>query len=159
MKTETARDGGHGPVARMVFALLLVPVAPAALTGWLHPCGPDWRALGEKKAAIVRVSVAQAGRNYPDALWIDARPAEARAGGVVPGSVALNEDDWETGFAALAEKWDGRRTIVVYCGGDSCHASEAVALRLRRELGFESIVVLEGGWDAWRAARAIRGEP
>jgi len=159
VKTATQRYGGWGAVARMVSALLLVPLVPAGLTGWLHPRAPDWRELGNREAGVARVAAAQVGRDYPGALWVDARPAEARAAGGVPGAVGLSEDDWETGFAILAETWDGRRPLVVYCGGELCDASAAVAVRLRRELGFDHIVVLEGGWDAWRAARAAGGGP
>ncbi len=143
----------------MVLIFLVLPIVPAGLTGWLHPRAPDWRSLVEKSAAVTRVSVEAARRDYPDALWIDARPAKARAAGGVPGAVVLSEDDWEAGFASLAEQWDGRRTLVVYCGGESCDTSAAVAVRLRRELDFERIVVLEGGWDAWRAARAAEAKP
>lgn len=161
MKTEkpAGDERRRGAAAKIALALLLVPAVPAGFTAWLHPRAPDWRVLGEPQVAIERVSVSSARGDYADALWVDARPADARAAGVVPGSVALNEDDWETGFAALAEKWDGRQPLVVYCGGDSCHASEAVALRLRRELGFERIVVLQGGWEAWCRARALGGQP
>jgi rhodanese-related sulfurtransferase len=158
VKTSTRNSGGGGRVLWAI-ALVLAPLVPAILTGWLHPRAPDWRVLAENKVAVARIPVAAARRDYPDALWVDARPADARAAGGVPGAVGLSEEDWETGFATLAEKWDGRRPIVVYCGGDSCHASEAVALRLRRELGFERIVVLAGGWEAWRAARAAGGGP
>lgn len=155
MKTATRKSGGGGWVP-WAFALVLAPLAPAILTGWLHPRAPAWRVLAAKEVAVARVPVAVAWRDYPDALWLDARPAAERAAGGVPGALGLSEEDWEAGFATLAEKWDGRRPIVVYCGGDSCQASEAVALRLRGELGFDRIMVLAGGWEAWRAAE---GEP
>jgi rhodanese-related sulfurtransferase len=123
-------------------------------TALWHPRRPDWTALRAPVEAVRQVDLADARAEFADALWLDAREPAAYAAGHVPGALALGETDWETGFAALMESWDGARPLVVYCGGESCHASEAVARRLKRELGFDRIVVLRGGWDAWRAAAA-----
>ena len=137
------------------FVLLLVfPIAPAILTGWLHPRRPDWTAIRTEAAAPVpgQLTLDQVRSAYANALWVDARSATDFAAGHVPDAVLLNEEDWDSGFANLIEKWDGERPLIVYCGGERCHASESVARRLRRELGFENIHVLQGGWTAWQAA-------
>ena len=139
---------------RAALLLLALPLAPAVLAGWLHPRRPDWAALRAeaRTPAPEQLALEQIRAAWPDALWIDARSAADYAAGHIPGALSLNEEDWENGFSAFVEKWDGALPLVVYCGGESCHASESVARRLRRELGFENIHVLRGGWNAWRAS-------
>ena len=139
---------------RAALLLLALPLVPALLTGWLHPRRPDWAALrAEARApAPEQLELARLRADWPDALWIDARSAADYAAGHIPGALSLNEEDWERGFAAFIEKWDGARPLVVYCGGENCHASDSVARRLRHELGFENIRVLRGGWTAWQAS-------
>lgn len=141
---------------RAAVLLLALPLVPAALTATLHPRRPDWTALRSATTtpAPGRLAVAEVAAKYPDALWIDARPATDFAAGHVPDALHLSEDDWEAGFAVVAEKWDGARALVVYCGGEECHASDAVARRLRHELGTENVHVLSGGWPAWLVARS-----
>jgi rhodanese-related sulfurtransferase len=145
-----------GARLRAAFLLLVVPFAPALLTGWLHPRRPDWIALRSEAAAPApgRLELEQVRAAYPNALWIDARSESDFSAGHVPEAVLLNEEDWDKGFANFIEKWDGERPLIVYCGGERCHASESVARRLRRELGFENVHVLHGGWSAWQAASA-----
>jgi rhodanese-related sulfurtransferase len=149
--------------ARAVVLLLALPLSPAALTAWLHPKGPEWAALlaaAREQAgapAQSRLSVEQALADaHGSALWIDARPAaQQQAFGRVPDALTLTEDAWEAQFSAVIDAWDGQREFIVYCGGESCHASEAVARRLRHELGFEKIHVLDGGWDAYLARKGV----
>ena len=95
---------------------------------------------------------------FPDALWIDARSSDLYAAGHIPGALSLHESNWEHGFATLVEKWDGQRPLVVYCGGEDCQASDSVARRLRRELNFDGVHVLRGGWAAWLAATPGEGK-
>lgn len=147
-----ARGGRQGPAWRTGLVVLTLPLLPAVATGLWHPRRPDWAALRASDGGVRQVDLAAARTDFAGALWVDAREAGAYAAAHVPGALSLNETEWETGFGALVEAWDGARGIVVYCGGESCHASEAVARRLKRELGFENIVVLRGGWDAWREA-------
>lgn len=144
----------HRAGAREVLILVVLPLVPALLTGWLHPRRPDYAAIRAEAAAPApgRIDLAEVRSRFPDALWIDSRPASDYAAGHVPEAISLTEDDWEAGLSTLMEKWDGSRALVVYCGGEGCHASEAVARRLRRELDFTDIHVLQGGWTAWRAA-------
>ncbi len=137
---------------RVGLGLVLLPLGPALATALWHPKRPDWTALRAPEGGVRQVDVATARGEFAEALWLDAREAEAYAAGHVPGALSLNETEWVTGFGALIEAWDGRRALVVYCGGEACHASEAVARRLKQDLGFENIVVLRGGWTAWRVA-------
>ena len=143
---------------RSALLLLALPLAPALLTGWLHPRRPDWAVIRAEASAPApeRIDLDKTRAAYPNALWIDARSAADFAAGHVPDAVSLNEESWDAGFSAFVEKWDGERPLIVYCGGEGCHASESVARRLRRELGFENVHVLRGGWNAWQAAASAK---
>ena len=145
----------------MGLLLLALPLAPALLSGWLHPRRPDWGALSAEAEAPApgQLDLAQIRAAHADALWLDARAAEAYAEGHVPAALPLTEDAWDEQFVGVVEAWDGRCAIIVYCDGAGCHASEAVARRLRRELGFENVFVLRGGWEAWQAAGKKAGAP
>ena len=138
-------------VRGIALGLLLAPLLPAALTAWLHPSRPEWNALRQEVAASPkdRVDAAEAKRNYADYLWLDARPRKDFDAGHVDGALPLTEDDWEAQLPVVMGQWDGRQTMLVYCGGESCHASEAVARRLRRELVEVDVKILTGGWAAW----------
>jgi 3-mercaptopyruvate sulfurtransferase SseA len=41
------------------------------------------------------------------------------------------------------------RTIIVYCGSESCATSKLIADRLRESLPDAEIYSLKGGWNAW----------
>ncbi|TAG28804.1 MAG: rhodanese-like domain-containing protein, partial [Verrucomicrobia bacterium] len=114
---------------------------------------PAWPYVTDSVPSIEQVGLAEVRAAYANALWIDAREPAAYAAAHVPGALALNEADWDAGFSALVDRWDGAQPIVVYCGGESCQASETVAQRLKQELAFPQIIVLRGGWDAWLAAK------
>lgn len=137
---------------RLALLIIALPLVPAVFTGWLHPKRPAWSATIDSTNSIQQLDVETLRANYAHALWLDAREPAAYATAHVPGALLLTEADWETGFAGLIDHWDGSQPLVVYCGGESCRASEAVAKRLRQELAFDEIVVLRGGWDAWLAA-------
>ena len=134
--------------------LLAIPILPALATARWHPRRPgsDLVADAAVAAGVARPDLATVRAEWAGALWLDAREAGAYAAGHVPGALSLNEAGWDAGFAALMEAWDGTRPLVVYCGGESCHASDQVAARLMRELGFSRLAVLRGGWPAWLAA-------
>lgn len=142
----------------VALALLLAPLVPAALTGLLHPSKPDWGRLARGGANETgdRIDMSEARLKYADALWLDARSRTDFEAAHVPGAIFLNEDEWEAQLPAVMERWDGRQAMMVYCGGESCHASDAVARRLRRELGEVKVLVLSGGWPAWQAEEAKR---
>lgn len=153
--TRVAQPPRPAPAgSRALLLLVALPLAPALLSAWLHPRRPDWAALRTEAAAPApgRLGLAAIHAEHADALWLDARPAADYAAGHVPGALPLTEDAWEELFASVIEAWDGRRSLIVYCGAKTCQTSETVARRLRRELGFENVYVLEGGWEAWRAA-------
>jgi len=126
--------------------LLLVPVVPAAITAWAHPRSP-WR-VTSASTDLSWVSLEDA-LAIEDVIWIDARSRRAYDLNRIPGAIPLNEDDWDAQLEAVLLAWTPDCTVVVYCDGQSCTASQQVAGRLREELGWQNIRVLRDGWDAW----------
>jgi len=129
---------------------VLVATLLALLAAWLHPRRPDFDKLAY--APIPELPLARASHLAGPVLWIDARSAESFAAGHVPEAVPLNEDHWETLLPGIVERWQPGTTLVVYCDHRQCQSSQQVARRLRRDLGIESLYVLEGGWLAWKEA-------
>lgn len=136
-----------------VALLLAVPVAPAALSGLFHPRAPDWAGMAVELRAVT-VTAADSLKNV---IWVDAREPGAFEAGHVPGAINLGESDWEAMLPDLIDAWSPGRKIIVYCDGDDCLASRQVALRIRRELALDDVVVLTGGWPAWSRAHADAG--
>ncbi|HEY0946171.1 MAG TPA: rhodanese-like domain-containing protein [Opitutaceae bacterium] len=130
--------------------LCVLALAPAVLTAWLHPRRPDWVQL---RHPVAELPLAEVRQRFPDALWVDARKAADYARDHVSGAVLLNEDAWDEQLGGFVEAWRPGQGVVVYCDSAGCGASRLVAERLRRELGVDDVVVLQGGWAGWRPAR------
>jgi rhodanese-related sulfurtransferase len=128
------------------FVILLLSVIAAVGVGLVHPKAPVLNLNAESDPYLVTTANVAGKEPF---LWVDARSAEAYAAEHAPGAVNLNEDDWDTGFIQVLERWTPEMALVVYCDARECHASEAVAQRLRRELDFENVYYLEGGWESW----------
>ena len=101
------------------------------------------------KPSVAEVELSEVTRWSPPVLWIDARTAEAYQSRHVPGAINVNEGEWERLLPGLLEAWQPNAKIIVYCDSAACDASQAVALRLHRELKLENIHVLKGGWTSW----------
>lgn len=67
---------------------------------------------------------------------------EAFAGGAMPDEIMMLSDIQ----AAVPDM-----TLVVYCDGGDCHASDAVGAKLM-EFGLQNVYVFEGGYPEWTAA-------
>lgn len=119
----------------------------ALLTTFTHPKAPTppWR----ETAGKFLITLDQLPETE-SLLWVDARPESAFAHAHAPNALHLTEDNWDTAFIHLLEGWTPGTLIVVYCDARDCHASEAVAQRLRRDLGFDNVYYLEGGWEHLR---------
>ena len=125
----------------LVLALALVPalVSGARQLQW-HKDEP--LAPGEVRLATARM--------WGDQVqWVDARSRAKYERTHIPGALLLNEDEWDKLVGPFLDAWDADKTLVVYCDGGSCEASQAVAERIRNELKIGGVYVLKGGWAAW----------
>lgn len=79
---------------------------------------------------------------------VDVRtPKEFKAGHI---EGAMNMHVYDKDFSQRLDKLDKKKPVYVYCkvGGRSAEAVE-----IMKEKGFTTVIELEGGMDAWTAAR------
>jgi rhodanese-related sulfurtransferase len=144
MRPESAKL----PALRQAGIICLLAAAAAGLAWAAHPRMPGWQAGRLEAGAVTVPAVLAAG----PVLWVDARPAADYAADHIPGAVHVDETDWESGLAALLDRWEPGLPVVVYCDDQGCQASRVVSERLRRELGIDNAFHLKGGWQAWLQA-------
>jgi len=147
-------------VLKQLCFLLLIPVIPAlvmvSIGGGLPVVGFIPAQDDDAKAVVlpghhIRVDAAFSS-DHEGALWIDARRSDLFEKRSVPGAVWCSENDWERGLDNLLETWDGEQSLIIFCDGKNCSASDSVAKRLREELELDEaqVFVLHGGWDAYQ---------
>ena len=136
------------PWWRECVLLLLLAAAAAFASYWFRSERPPWT-----KPGVAEVELGEVGRWKGGVLWVDAREGSAYEARHVPGAVLLNESHWAQLLPGFLERWQPGVRVVVYCDSQACDASQAVALRLKRELALSEINVLKGGWSAWRQAQ------
>lgn len=141
------RRSGKWPWWGELLGLLLVAAGPAMGCAWVLPrwerpvpVGPGEVALAQAEAWGSRV------------LWLDARAARDYQEAHLPQALSLNEDQWNERLAAVVEAWRPETVVVVYCDQRRCGAGHDVARRLTRELQWEQVYVLAGGWQQWQRA-------
>lgn len=93
--------------------------------------------------------------NYDSVIWVDARSEKAFTGAHLGGAIRLDPDGGDEGLFQILSLWDPGSTIIVYCDGNGCESSKAIAKQLRAELGSESVFWLVGGWPALQEAGAV----
>lgn len=106
------------------------------------------------REAIENLSVEEFDRERARAVVVDLREAEEwHAYGMIPGAVAVSRGmlefaaDPESPFYKPALQRDAR--ILLYC---QAGARSALAGRTLREMGFENVAHLDGGFKAWAEA-------
>lgn len=115
-----------------------------------------WQIAGwPQRADIPRVSATELREALQEpgtVLLVDARPRVEYEAEHIPNALLLNEDEWAELLPAVLEAWQPGQVIVIYCSDRGCRASESVAKRLQ-EVGLEDMLVLDGGWEAWKEKR------
>ncbi|MDI1248807.1 MAG: rhodanese-like domain-containing protein [Lacunisphaera sp.] len=136
------------PLMRECALVLLLAAIPAMLTVWLHP---KRAALGWSRLDLGQVELSEVKGWQSPVLWVDAREDSTYTREHIPDAVLLNETEWNRLIPGFLEVWRPDVRVVVYCGEQTCNASEEVARRLRRELNLTDVYVLKGGWDSWQS--------
>jgi len=126
--------------------LLVAAGALAFLSFLLHRKAPAW---SWTKPTVTEVAADELKNWTQPPLWIDARSTNSYEKQHIPGAILLNETEWEQLLAGFLAVWQPGTKVVVYCDSQTCDASQAVALRLQRELQITEIYVLKGGWTTW----------
>lgn len=135
---------------RQTGALLVAALIPALLAAAFHPRRPAWSPV-RAEAPPVTWSQVEGWRGR--VLVVDARSEQAFAQRHVPGALPLREAQWEALLPAVLKAWQPGARVVVYCDSEGCDTSQAVADRMRRELGLDQVFVVKGGWNAWLEAQ------
>ncbi len=101
-------------------------------------------------AGIEDVDIDEARQALADrsALFLDARSPQEYDEGHLPGALNLPAYQFDDYFFEVMEPIEEASRIIVYCDGDECSDSIAVAERLV-EFGFSAVYVFEGGWRSW----------
>lgn len=111
------------------------------LVGELEGGMDAWRAAGLPESAVALRRVTDDMPGVP----LDVRQASEWAGGHIPGARHI-----ELGSVVASTGSIPRGPLAIYCG----HGERAMtAASLLQALGRENLVVLDGGFDAWREAR------
>ena len=129
---------------RQLALVLALALVPALVSGaWQL----QWRKQEPLAPGEVRLATA---RMWGDQVqWVDARSRAKYERTHIPGALLLNEDEWDKLVGPFLDAWDADKTLIVYCDGGNCEASQAVAERIRTELKIGGMYVLKGGWAAW----------
>ena len=129
---------------RQLALVLALALVPALVSGaWQL----QWRKQEPLAPGEVRLATA---RMWSDKVqWVDARSRAKYERTHIPGALLLNEEEWDKLVGPFLDAWDADKTLIVYCDGGSCEASQAVAGRIRTELKIGGVYVLKGGWAAW----------
>jgi len=128
---------------KYVFMLIAISAIPAL--GQLFYCG-----FAPPVDVSFGISAEGAQRLQSPIVWVDARPEDAFRLAHIPGALNLNRTNWDQALPRFFEVYAPGRFVIVYCSPD-CAESEEIASKIR-SLGFDQILVLEGGYDAWRQA-------
>lgn len=86
-----------------------------------------------------------------EAIFIDARPAEAYAEGHIVGAVSLPYDTFEECYPEVADQLPVDLLLITYCDGTTCAKSAELALLLN-QIGYSHLSVFFGGWTEWKNA-------
>jgi len=84
----------------------------------------------------------------PHVVFIDARKKYEFKHGHIPEALHLGRSSFEAVYPAMENRLKAADTLVVYCTSRQCEDSSIVATRLS-QLGYESVLVFEGGWAEW----------
>lgn len=122
-----------------------------------HLAHPDDLAIARTPAVppsdgFARVAWQDAQPHMASGEWVlvDARDEEQFDAQHIPGAVSLPANSYPEMLTFFAEDHGTNKTVVVYCGTQSCDLSVELAARLRDELGCRDVRVLDGGFLAWR---------
>jgi rhodanese-related sulfurtransferase len=116
--------------------------------------------VAEARAEVPMISPADAKQRLdqdPNALIIDVRDADARAGtGVIPGAanislgtLPLKADQELPENLRDARLQDRSRPIIVACGRGG---QASLGAKLLKDMGFTDVHILEGGTQGWKDA-------
>ena len=86
-------------------------------------------------------------------LLIDARPEEEFQRAHIPGAVSVPSHSFPEMIVFFAEDHGRNKTTVIYCDTTDCDRSVELARRLRDEVGWTDLRILDGGMLGWKRSQ------
>lgn len=121
---------------KCIFVFLLISFSCAS------PSKEQNNELISPKAAADRL------KSNPAIVVIDVRTPEEMQSGFIQGAINLNYNS--PAFEKSLGNLDQSKTYLLYCASGKRSGN---AHKMMREKGFDNILSIEGGLDAWEAAR------
>jgi rhodanese-related sulfurtransferase len=100
----------------------------------------------EAKTRVAEVTAAESMKiveEHPGTVIVDCREPNEAALGTVPGAVVIPRGILEQNIERVASR---DRKVIVYCAGGNRSALAADTLR---EMGYEDVATMAGGFRAW----------
>jgi rhodanese-related sulfurtransferase len=113
--------------------------APDAGHGGLNPDGP--------LVEVISLADARARLDAGTAVFVDVRSGSEYAEGHIPGALTISSSDLETRLENLPEG----AVIIAYGDADRPESGQRGA-QIFMELGYPTVIALEGGFQSWRDA-------
>jgi rhodanese-related sulfurtransferase len=129
--------------------------APAAQPPAPAPANPPAAAESDMFISIARAKELydQKARGQWDGIFIDARPYQDYTAGHIPGSMHIDKKYFDGAVPKKVRDYLPGMPVVIYCHGENCTDSEAVAARLialKRSIG--PIYIIKEGYPGWTKA-------
>jgi len=142
----------HAPsaVGTKLAQILAFPLAALALAALWSLWPAEEFAADGGEFPFVRWAEAQPRIDAGEWLLVDARDEEQFNARHIPRAISLPSHAYPEMLEFFAEDHGTAKTVVIYCGTEDCDLSTQLALRLRDEIGYADIRILEGGFLAWQ---------
>jgi len=133
------------------FCLINIALAVGLCSGHLQVSNASAESGAQVRQEFPTLNIAEAAQRLVkgDALFVDARPFEAYKRAYIPNAVSLPMG--EKPDSELLARLRQAPTLIVYCDGIDCQASEIVAASLRA-MKFSNIVLMVEGINGWKEA-------
>ena len=139
----------------LFFSFPVLALACGALWHWFHPSGLWSHQPKVPTDGFPRVTWAEAAPRVKSNEWllIDARTEEEYKVAHIPGALSLPSGSFPEMITFSLEGQSREKTAVIYCDTTECDRSVELARRLRAEVNWADVRILEGGMLAWRRSQ------
>lgn len=151
------RIGAGAQAALLLAVTLAAGLAVQTLRSKPLPWRQNWSTAVAEAAKLSGVPIAtlEQARTIVTAgshIILDARPPADFAAGHLPGSFSAPSEQMEKYLPQVLPMLTPAQPVLTYCSGLQCDES----VKLSRHLianGFTNVVLFQGGWAAWSAAK------
>ena len=154
---ESLRMGGNSGMKKLLLFLAFPAVSLGLGAAWqsVHPSGYWSFRKTVPSDGFARVTWGETASKVGTGEWllIDARTEEEFQRAHLPGAVSLPSHSFPEMIVFFVEEQDRNKTAVIYCDTAECDRSVELAQRLRNEVGWTNLRILDGGMLGWKRSR------